>query len=137
MRWCTAQPLARMHLENQEYNLNNRGGEIVSTLEKEEYCLIEGAVCRAGRRINPDTTVDEEESTRKCLTTRAANSKYEKTAGHGGGWSQFILPPTLSSIFNTTTVRYHSNNKNVNKEEQTRKCGTTLEPLVQDRGGHQ
>lgn len=79
-------------------------------------------------------TSDEEESTIKRLFTRVADAEDEKTAGRDGGWAQFILPSGLCSIFITTTVRYHGDNKHINNDERTEKHGITLKPLVRARG---
>lgn len=135
MRWCKAQSHAIMYLESQEYTLNARGNEIVSKPLKKEYCSTEKTIHRAVPRLDQDTTSNEEESTERCLPTRVKNTENEETARRGGEKHQSTLLFMFSSIFITTTVRYHGDNKHITHREQTPKHGITLKTLIKNRGG--
>lgn len=107
MRWCRAQPHAIMHLESQNHNLNDRGDEIASTPAKKEYCFTERADRRAGRRLDRGTTSVEEESTERCLTTRAADTENERTAGREEGSATVSFSAAHLQLSTPPYYNYH------------------------------
>jgi hypothetical protein len=125
-----------MYLEQREHTPNDCGDEIALKPLKTDYRSIKRIIHRAATRLDQDITSDEEESTEKCFHTRAKDTKKEETARQGRGRYHSTLLSVCSSIFITTTVRYHGDNKHITHRERKPERGITLKALVKNRGGH-
>ena len=96
-----------MHTESRRYTLNDRGDEIASKPLKKEHRSIERTIHRAASRLDPNTTSVEEESTRRCLTTRAADTENEETAGREGGSAAVPISATRLQLSTPPYYNYH------------------------------
>jgi len=126
-----------MYSQDQGNNLHLRGDELVWRAVKTEQRLIKRTCCSTEQRIGHVTVVDEEENEKRRLIKRVAGDPNTKIAIRRGDLGQFVLLLDLCSIFISTTVRYHTDNKNINKKIKRRNLGFILKPHALNLGGGQ
>ncbi|WP_262178408.1 hypothetical protein [Haloarcula laminariae] len=126
-----------MHSQDQTDNLYVHDDELDWRSVKTDHYIIKWTCYCTEQRTGHAAVVDEEENEKRSLAKRVAGNRNEKTALRGSDWGKFGSLSGLRSIFITTTVRYHTDNKNINEKKQSRNRGFTLKPHVLNLGGGQ
>jgi len=104
------------------------GRRVVSAVERMSATTDGETVHRPREQHRDDTgvTANEKESGDVCFDTREQSDKDSKTAGRGGDTTHPATLSVLWTVFITTTVRYHGNNKDNKQATRTPKRSISL-----------